>query len=434
MNSTLHTRRNFLRTSFLGGAAAWTVPVFLERTFFALDAAAAESLVQTATGRDHPILLVVQLAGGNDGLNTLIPYSDDAYHSARPAIAVKANDVLPIDDALGLNPALSGLRGLYDEGLAAMIRGVGYPNPNRSHFRSTDIWQTASDANRVEGHGWVGRYFDACCSGEPSPSGIAIGKEEPLAFVGQEPKSISFSQPKELQFNASKASDPRALDESFREMTSQDDAGSNEGASIGSLAGTQQEGDAGDFLRRAAMDAQLSSDRVRDITSKYRTAAAFPNSRLGNDLALVAKLIAGGMPTRVYYASQGGYDTHGAQARTHTRLLGELDAALTAFISEMKSQKNLDRVVVMTFSEFGRRVQENANGGTDHGTAAPLFVLGGGIKGGLYGRQPDLIKLDKGDLIHTTDFRSVYATLLEKWLRAPSASILRKQFPTLGFI
>jgi len=430
MNQTLHTRRNFLRTSFLGGAAAWTVPVFLERTFFALDAVAADSTIQTATGRDHPILVVVQLAGGNDGLNTLVPYGDDAYYAARPALAIPGKEVLRIDDALGLNPALSGLRSLYDEGLAAVVRGVGYPNPNRSHFRSTDIWQTGSDSNRYENHGWIGRYFDACCRGEDPPAGVAVGKEEPLAFAAGDPNSIAFSQPAELRFNASKASDPESMDESFREMTSDTDTG----GSIGALPGAKQEGDASDFLRRAAMDAQLSSDKVRDITSKFQTTAPFPSNRLGNDLALISKLIAGGMPTRVYYASQGGYDTHGGQRNTHTRLLTELDSALSAFLAEMKAQKNLNRVMVMTFSEFGRRVKENASGGTDHGTAAPLFVMGGGVKAGLYGKQPDLINLDKGDLIHTTDFRSVYATLLEKWLRAPSAGILRKQFPNLGFI
>jgi uncharacterized protein (DUF1501 family) len=178
----------------------------------------------------------------------------------------------------------------------------------------------------------------------------------------------------------------------------------------------------------------MSSDKVRDITSKFTTTTTFPKTQLGNSLELVARLIAGSMPTRVYYVSQGGYDTHSNQQGTHERLLTDLDASLSAFLAEMKAMKCLDRVVVMTFSEFGRRVAENASGGTDHGAAAPLFVLGGGIRPGLYGKQPSLTQLDRGDLIHTTDFRSVYATLLEGWLKAPSRSILHGEFPTLSFL
>ncbi len=434
MNATFQTRRHFLKTSFLGGAAAWTVPVFLERTFFALDAAAAEASIQTATGRDHPILVVVQLAGGNDGLNTVIPYSNDAYYAARPRLAVPASSLLKLDDHMGLHPNLTGLKSLYDDGLAAIVQGVGYPNPNRSHFRSTDIWQTATDADRVSHHGWIGKYFDASCAGEDPTVGIAIGKQEPLAFAAATPKGIAFNQPNQFRFQAAGSADPQGVEDSFREMGASSDDENMSGGSIGMLAGAQPDGDAADFLQRTALDAQMSSDKIREVTSKFQVSNPFPKTQLGNGLELVSRLIAGNMPTRVYYVSQGGYDTHSNQKGTHERLLRDLDGALSAFLAEMKSMKTLDRVVVMTFSEFGRRVAENASGGTDHGAAAPLFVLGGGVRAGLHGTYPSLTKLDRGDLVHTTDFRSVYATLLEDWLKAPSQTILQKQFSKLPIL
>lgn len=203
---------------------------------------------------------------------------------------------------------------------------------------------------------------------------------------------------------------------------------------IGTLAGAQASGDEADFLRKTALDAQMSSDKVREVTAKFQVSKPFPKSQLGNGLELVARLIAGSMPTRVYYVSQGGYDTHSNQKGTHERLLKDLDGALSAFLAEMKSMGTLDRVVVMTFSEFGRRVAENAIGGTDHGAAAPLFVLGGNVRAGLHGSHPSLTQLERGDLIHTTDFRSVYATLLEDWLKAPSNKILQKQFSKLPLL
>jgi len=434
MNATFQTRRHFLRTSFLGGAAAWTVPVFLERTFFALDAAAAEASIQTATGRDHPILVVVQMAGGNDGLNTVIPFSNDAYYAARPRLAVPASSLLKLDDHTGLHPSLAGLKSLYDDGLAAIVQGVGYPNPNRSHFRSTDIWQTATDADKVSHHGWIGKYFDACCAGEDPTVGVAIGKQEPLAFAAATPKGIAFNQPNQFRYQVAGSADPQGVEDSFRDMGEQNNDENMSGASIGTLAGAQASGDEADFLRKTALDAQMSSDKVREVTAKFQVSKPFPKSQLGNGLELVARLIAGSMPTRVYYVSQGGYDTHSNQKGTHERLLKDLDGALSAFLAEMKSMGTLDRVVVMTFSEFGRRVAENASGGTDHGAAAPLFVLGGNVRAGLHGSHPSLTQLERGDLIHTTDFRSVYATLLEDWLKAPSTKILQKQFSKLPLL
>src|SRR2546430_6103430 len=201
--NTLQTRREFLRTSMLGAAATWTLPVFLEKTFFALDAIAANAVTQTATGKDGTILVVLQLAGGNDGLNTVVPYADDAYHRARPRLALPDEQILTIDHHVGLNPKLAGLKSLYEEGHLAIVQGVGYPNPNRSHFRSTEIWQTASDADRNETHGWSRRYFDNCCSAADPPIGVAIGEEMPQAFAATNSTGITFSRPEQFRWRAS---------------------------------------------------------------------------------------------------------------------------------------------------------------------------------------------------------------------------------------
>lgn len=431
MNKTIHTRRQFLRTSLLGGAVAWSVPVFLERTFFTLDAMAADSVVPT--GKDAPILVILQLAGGNDGLNTLVPFSDDAYRRARPGLAIKNS--LKINDAVGLHPRLTGLRGLYDDGHLSIVQGVGYPNPNRSHFRSTEIWQTASDAGEIESHGWIGRFFDSCCKGEDPCVGVSIGSQTPQAFAADEPVGISFSNPEQFRFASENSSDPAAAEEFFRSMNEQG-VDTNEGGSIGMLQGTPSggQGDTMDFLRRTALDAQMSSDKVLEITRKSKSPVSYPSNNLASSLNLVARLIGGGLPTRVYYVAQGGYDTHSNQEGTHDRLMGELDSALAAFTADLKAQGNFNRVVLMTFSEFGRRVAENGSGGTDHGAAAPLFVAGGAVKAGLYGKMPSLTELYNGDVVHNVDFRSVYATVLKDWLKVPVEPILHRPFPTLGFV
>lgn len=434
MNQTLHTRRRFLRTSILGGAIAWTVPAFLERTFFSLDALAADSPIQTPTGKDGPVLVIVQLAGGNDGLNTLVPFEDDAYFRARPTLAIPKSKVLPLSGGFGLHPELAGLKSLHDDGHLAVVHGVGYPNPNRSHFRSTEIWQTATDSNKTERHGWLGRYFDSCCEGADPAVGISIGSAQPpQAFSAQNRRGISFSTPSQFRFDFGKSSDPDAAGEFFRSVNEMDH--DMQGGSIGMLDGPgDPDGDTLDFLQRTALDATISSDKILGTVAKTKPPAAYPAGKLADSLNLVARLIAGGMPTRVYYVSQGGYDTHSHQDGAHARLMGELGAALSAFSADLKAQGNFERVLTMTFSEFGRRVAENASRGTDHGAAAPMFLLGGKIQPGLHGRIPDLEKLHNGDLCHTVDFRSVYTTVLEKWLRTPAVPVLGRKFPLLDFI
>jgi len=438
----MHTRRQFLRTSVLGAAASWTLPVFLEKTFFALDAMAADALTQTATGKDGTILVVLQMAGGNDGLNMVVPYADDIYYRSRPKLGLPADKVLKLNSYAGLNGKLTGLKALFDEGHLSVVQGVGYPNPNRSHFRSTEIWQTASDADRNESEGWLGRYFDNCCAGADPTVGVAIGEEMPQAFAAKTPTGITFSQPEQFRWRPSEKVEGRmSAEESFFRQLNGSDGGeetlltASEGGSIGAIPGkSKTDLSTIDFLQRTALDAQLSSDKILAIARKYESNVPYPQGRLAASLSMIARMIAGGLPTRVYYVSQGGFDTHAGQVNAHERLMGELNDALSAFATDLKQQGNFDRVLLITFSEFGRRLVENANGGTDHGAAAPMFIVGGAVKPGLFGKYPSLSDLDYGDLKFNTDFRSVYGTVLDKWLRAPSQVVLGRKFPALPII
>ena len=438
---SLHTRRQFLRTSLLGGALASTVPLFLEKTFLCLDTMAAATPGQLITGKDSTILVVLQLAGGNDGLNTVVPYANDAYYKARPTIFIPPKDILKVNDVAGLHPRLTGLCDLYGQGNLGIVQGVGYPNPNRSHFRSTEIWQTASDENQTKSQGWLGSYFDSCCQGaDPSSVGIAVSGQTPQAFASPNPKGVAFSNPEQFRYMSEAASNPRDADQFMRRMNSPDAeapsmSGPDDGGTIDMISGkADKDGSTLDFLQRTALGAELSSDRILQITRKTKSSVNYPSSQLGNSLNLVSRLIAGGMPTRVYYVSQGGFDTHANQLPSHDRLMTDLNGALSSFVADLKAQGNFSRILMISFSEFGRRVVENASGGTDHGAAAPLFVLGGGVKPGLYGTYPSLTDLCDGDLKFNTDFRSVYATALEKWLGAPSEQVLGRKYPLLPFI
>jgi uncharacterized protein (DUF1501 family) len=423
------TRRQFLRTSLLGAALSWTVPVFLERTFFSLNAQAAESALQTVTGKDATILVVIQLAGGNDGLNTLIPFEDDLYYRARPTIGIPKDQVLSLDGQVGLNPYLAPLKGLYDDGNLAIVQGVGYPNPNRSHFHSSEIWQTASDSQQVLTKGWLGRYFDNCCSGADPTVGVVLGEQLPQAFSAKTPTGVAIGRLETMGFDKESGPEEAQL---FAELNGMESISGN---SIANLAGPQHSGlSAIEYLERTALDAQVSTDKIKTILKKTKSEPSYPKNRLGAELSLISRLIAGGLPTRVYYASQGGFDTHARQIDTHQRLMTELGSSLSAFCGDLKQKGLFDRVMVMTFSEFGRRVHENANGGTDHGTAAPLFICGGHVNPGLFGTRPVLDRLDAGDLLHTVDFRSVYADILSQWMNASPSQILGRDFPRLDIM
>ncbi|HEY0791862.1 MAG TPA: hypothetical protein VGD78_12435, partial [Chthoniobacterales bacterium] len=281
----------------------------MERTFCALHAAAAENPGQVATGKDHPILVVLQLAGGNDGLNTLVPYRDDAYYRSRPTLSVPAAQVLPLDDRLGLHPALGSLRTLWETGALAFIQGVGYPNPNRSHFRSTEIWQTGSDAGQTLTQGWLGRYFDSCCSGEPAFVGVTLGPQLPQAFTARNPVGVALEGPEPVAFPKL-----QAMEETAFAVANGFPPDGESGGSIGSLPGPQSSSLSPlEYLQRVALDARVSSGEINRILKHSKAEAPYPASRLGRSLSTVARLIAGGMPTRVYYLSHGGFDTHAGQ-------------------------------------------------------------------------------------------------------------------------
>ena len=432
----LKTRREFLRTGLLGGSLCWTMPAFLSRTMQSLHAEADGALVQGVTGRDGNILVVLQLAGGNDGLNTVIPLGNDEYRKSRPTIGVPEASILKLDPQTGLHPSLSGLASAYQEGHLAVVQGVGYPNPNRSHFRSTEIWATAVDSNKSSNTGWIGRYFDNACSGCDASVGIAMASQMPQALTASVPKGVLYQGGGGGGKKKSKKSGGGQAQPDGSMMIEEDDDAGQAGGSIGMLNGPGNLGklSALDFLERTEMDAKVSQQEIAQASGKAKNSVPYPGTRLGQNFAMVSRLIAGGMPTRIYYLSLGGFDTHTQQAGAHERLLKEMGDAVAAFLSDLKAQGNLGRVSLMTFSEFGRRVKENASGGTDHGAAAPMFLAGGGIKSGLLGQMPSLAPRDlfDGDVKYNTDFRSVYATVLEKHLGVKSAGILRTQFPLLG--
>jgi uncharacterized protein (DUF1501 family) len=438
---TFQTRREFLRTTVLGGALSWTVPTFLANTFAALQAEAQDKAMQATTGCDGTILVVLQMAGGNDGLNTVVPFANDFYHRARPRLGLAESAVLKLNDSIGLHPSLTGFKALYDAGRLAVVQGVGYPNPNRSHFRSTEIWQTASDAGRFERYGWLGRYFDNACAGYDPTIGVSVGRQMPQAFSSARPTGVSLDNPQNYRFMAGPPTGPgkvNANEESYRKLNQPEaEMAENPGGTISSLSGPlKHTGSVMDFLERTALDAQLSSDKIRGIASRVENLATYPASPLGNSLKLVAKLIGGGLPTRIFYVSQGGYDTHTNQVNAQQRLLKDLGDSVQAFVEDIKGQGNLARVLLMTFSEFGRRVAENASGGTDHGAAAPMFVVGDKVKAGLQGKYPSLAPADlfQGDLQFAVDFRSVYAAVLQDWLRTPSEPILGRKFTPLALV
>jgi uncharacterized protein (DUF1501 family) len=431
----MKTRRDFLRSTLLGASATWTVPLFVENTFSQLHTEAKDLAVQAVTGKDAPILVVVQLAGGNDGLNTLVPYADDAYHVARPTLGKKEKGIIRLSDYCGLNSSMPWLASQFKEGDLAVIQGVGYPNPNRSHFVSTSIWETA-DTSQRSNTGWLGRYFDNACQGsDPTAGGISLSKTQPESFGAAKHPGICLSSPELYRWIH--GSDSESASGVFAEINRPDEE-PMEGGSIAQAAGGKVGGLSGEsnlaFLERVALDAQVSSAKILEIAAKHKTKVPYDGTPLARSLNLVGRMIAGKLPTRVFYVSHGGFDTHQNQMGAQDRLLGQFDSALKSFMADLKEQGNADRVVVMTFSEFGRRVSENESGGTDHGQGSCLFTLGQGIKGGLYGKHPSLTDLSLGDLKFTTDFRSVYATLLEDWLKTPSNPILKASFNRLGFI
>jgi uncharacterized protein (DUF1501 family) len=370
-------------------------------------------------GIDEPVLVVVQLSGGNDGINTLIPYGQGVYFDARPTLGYKQNEVLALDNHVGLHPSLSGLAALYKLGKLAIVQGVGYPKPDHSHFRSMEIWQTA-EPEKISHSGWLARFAEFSLRQSSNPlKAVQIGNSGSKAF-----NSDSMSFPVIQSLETYHLIDPKtAMLEKNRILKAFQDMYGQQ-AQMEQLSVTCQQGSY----------AYKSVEAIQALAAGYSNKIEYPNSSFARDLQLVAKLLAGKSGTRVFNVQLGGFDDHADEKEQHARVLKQLDEGLTAFYKDMESQGLQDRVVVMTFSEFGRRVKENGSGGTDHGTAAPMFVMGGRVKGGLYGTYPSLTNLDHGDLRYEVDFRSVYSTIIDKWLKGDAAAVLGKSYEQLTFI
>lgn len=424
-NSRAFTRRNFLFQGVTLASAVVTIPTFLQSSAVAL-AQSGRAGVSAGSLSNGRILVVVQLAGGNDGLNTVVPFGEAAYYKARPGIAIPEKDVLRLAkngkaDGLGLHPRLAPLKELFDEGHMTVVQGVGYPNPNRSHFKSMDIWHTA-DTNGT-GDGWLGRYFDNQCSGAPGQGcsghdGVAIGRTAPLAMQGRFFKPISFESPDLFRWTGEDEGDAEAKAYAALMRAGAAPGGGTDASSSES------------FLTRTALDAQIASERIREAVAK-NPAVEYPRSRLAQQLAMVAAMIRAGMETRVYYVTLGGFDTHAGQGGpngTHANLLEQFASSVRAFHRDLAASGLSERVLTMSFSEFGRRVGQNGSNGTDHGTAAPMFLIGPMVRPGVIGDLPSLTDLDNGDLKYNVDFRNVYAGVLEQWLEADAAKVLGGKF------
>ena len=388
-------RRDFLKMS---GAGMLLAPGFL-----------LEAALHAAPANDGHRLVVLQLTGGNDGLNTVIPFEDDSYHRSRPALAIPRSRVLRLEGSteMGLHPAMEGMQALYREGHLAVIQGTGYPNPDRSHFRSMDIWHSANPSIKEKGKGWLGKALET----KPAElDAVHIGGESlPLALHGE--RHVASIQ---------------NLD--FIELLS-----GSKGSRLKKIlraANSDPRPQREDYVRGLANETLDSLDKILKV-SRNPAPVEYPGSELGRKMKLAGQMAAGGYPARILYLSQGGYDTHARQGDAHASLLGDLSEALTAFYRHVEKAGASERVTVMVFSEFGRRVRENASLGTDHGCAAPMFLLSGKIKGGLHGPNPDFSNLDRGDLQFTTDFRRVYATVLEEVFGMDPAALPGRKFEKL---
>ena len=416
-----------------------TIPTFLDQTVIGLLRQNDGSRVQAPTGKDGKVLVVVQLSGGNDGLNTVSPYADDVYRRARGNLAHAADRVHKLNNYLGLAPNLPYFKELYDQGRMSVINGVGYPNPNRSHFRSMDIWHSAYPEKEVVTSGWLGRFFDNTCVGNDPHVGVSIGEQLPLSMKGERISPLAFERAESYRYTGKDAERYKDLNHDDAMMSPA--APSTRPVGAGRVVASPKKkaepvtsGAQLDFLHRTAMDAQVSSDDILRMTKQFAPAGQYPNTEFGNGLRTIAAMIAGGLPTRVYYVSLGGFDTHANQAPRHAQLMQELNNGIQAFWTDIRKQENEERVLMMSFSEFGRRVDVNASSGTDHGAAAPMFLMGPRVKAGLAGRHPSLTDLDQGDLKFSTDFRNVYATVLQNWLDTPSRPILGQQFATMNLV
>ena len=393
-------RKEFLQIGSLA-TASFMLPKFLK---------AFEKPMMVPPG--NKVVVVIQFSGGNDGLNTVIPVRNDIYYKERPRLGIAKDKAISVTDEVGLNPALEVFKGLYDDGSLGILNSVGYPNPDRSHFRSMDIWHSASASNEYVNTGWVGRYLDAQCKGCDKPTqAMELDDVLSLALKGEQSKGLAFKDPKKL-YNTSN------------------------GKFLKEVSTNHQQGEETiDYLYKTMSETISSADYIYQQSKAHPSAESYPNTSLGKDLKTIASLIFSDINTKVYYVSLGSFDTHVNQEGQQKRLLTELNDAVKAFTNDLKKNNRFNDVLMMTFSEFGRRVTQNASGGTDHGTANNMFFISGGLKQkGVLNAMPDLADLNEGDLKHKVDFKNVYATVLNKWLGADDKMILGNKFDYLNFI
>lgn len=359
----------------------------------------------------NKVMVVIQLSGGNDGLNTVIPVRNDIYYKERPKLAIAKDKALSLNDETGLNPALTAFKELYDDGSLGIMNNVGYPNPDRSHFRSMDIWHSASASDEYLYTGWLGRYLDAQCAGCDKPTqALEVDDVLSLALKGEHNKGLALKDPKRL-FNTSR-------EKYFKDIT----------------ADHQKGEETVDYLYKTMSETLSSADYIYQQSKLHPSTQVYPQTELGRNLKTIATLIMSDINTKVYYVSLGSFDTHVNQEAQQKRLFTELNDAVSAFTKDMKNNNRFQDVMMMTFSEFGRRVSQNASAGTDHGTANNMFFMSGGLKEkGVLNALPNLSDLNEGDLKHHVDFKDVYATVLNKWLGADDKAILGKQYNHLKF-
>ena len=394
-------RRKFLKQSSLA-SSLFFVPSFVR---------AFQEVASSKLG--YKRLVIIQLSGGNDGLNTVIPYRNDLYYKERPTLGIAKKDIIKLNDEVGLHASLEPLKKLYDKGYLSIINNVGYPNPVRSHFRSMDIWQTATDSNEYSQNGWVGRYLDNY--GKQPHSAIEVDESLSLAMKGENFNAIATQDAKAL-YNLSK-------DPYFKNIHNNQNNAHLSEHNLG-------------YLYKSMIAAESSAKYIFETSKTVTSFQEYPNNKFGKHLKTTAQFINSGLQTKVFYTSLGGFDTHVNQLNTQKRLLGQYANGVEAFIKDLKDNDTFKDTLILTFSEFGRRVKQNASVGTDHGTANNVFVIGENLKKqGFYNDMASLSDLDdNGDLKFEIDFRTIYATVLDKWLEVDDKKVLNKSFKQLDFI
>lgn len=394
-------RRKFLARTSIAAVGTLFVPQFLR---------GVDSL--RLAGNDFKKLIVIQLSGGNDGLNTIVPIENDVYYNLRPKISIKKSNTIKINDELGFNPNLKAFSKLYSDGLVSIINSVGYPNPNRSHFRSMDIWHTAVDSNKYSKTGWLGRYMDANCNN--SHSILELDSQLSLSLNGEMQNGLAIERSDQLDKVLRNGYFSEVIDTASLLELNEDNQG---------------------YLYKTLIHTKQSAKYLADTHTVKSSNIEFPKSQLGKKLAQVSQFIRSGFTTQVYYVSHNGFDSHAGQRRKQDKLLNDYSESVYSLVRSLEKSGELDNTLIMTFSEFGRRVQENGSAGTDHGKANNLFLIGKNLrKPGIYNSAPDLLSLDEGDIKHQIDFRNVYADIISEWFGKNANEIISKRFKSLGII